>query len=176
MSDCMNLSNFEEFLDDAVQARGWQYFVEGNVLSITKQGSHFIAKVEGSALYTVRVTLDEEGNIMATDCDCPYDFGDYCKHQAAVLYSLREQTGDFAHELAESDSTQNQLLAILQNSPKDELVDIIMSLANADPYLATKLVFTHGQGRNTDGPNTPIRLTKGLGTQKISADWLKHTF
>jgi len=60
------------------------------VLSLVDTGERkYRAKVEGSELYTVVVEFDQQVEINFTTCDCPYIYGEYCKHQAAVLYALK---------------------------------------------------------------------------------------
>lgn len=145
MTKQLTLGNFETLLDDTILARGKEYFATGHVLDIEADGDQFIAEVEGSDLYTVTVTLDEEGNIYETICDCPYDFGPYCKHQAAVLYALREQTTARATKRDPGKSKQDQLRAALQARTKDELITLIMSLAKEDRSLAKRLAFEYSE-------------------------------
>ncbi len=90
----MNLDNFEEEIDDVILERGWHYYQDGCIKSIMNEQdvNTYTAVVAGTQDYTVTVELD--GNeIVATDCDCPYDWGPFCKHQVAVFHALRESRG-----------------------------------------------------------------------------------
>ncbi|MFC0162568.1 MULTISPECIES: SWIM zinc finger family protein [Bacillus] len=37
------------------------------------------------------MSIDGDNEIVVSFCDCPYDRGDYCKHQAAAFYALRQK-------------------------------------------------------------------------------------
>jgi uncharacterized Zn finger protein len=84
----LNLNNLSKYLDPVILDRGREYLLGGHVLSIEDIGDlAYRAEVEGSELYEVYVELDEEGEVISSDCDCPYDYGPVCKHQAAVIDS-----------------------------------------------------------------------------------------
>jgi hypothetical protein len=52
-------------------------------LAVLKQPMEAIIKrgLTVSEVYKVDVFLDQDGEIVDTYCDCPYDLGVYCKHQ-----------------------------------------------------------------------------------------------
>jgi uncharacterized Zn finger protein len=68
--------------------------------------------VDGSEIYEVEVRLDEDGEILDIAYDCPYDWGEICKHQVAVLLAVRKQLEtEMVQELlslAERDRTLRQ--------------------------------------------------------------------
>src|SRR5262245_53315726 len=65
--------------------RGEEYYETGAVDSIVQRGNTVTAEVlGGSGDYIVSVTFQENGEIYA-DCDCPYEYGGWCKHIVAVL-------------------------------------------------------------------------------------------
>ncbi len=67
--------------------RGQQYQRSGEVLNLTLRGDTVSAGVQGSDTKPYRVTLAlSEDDIVDADCTCPYgeNFGDLCKHIAAV--------------------------------------------------------------------------------------------
>ena len=87
----MNLKNFEEYFDNTILQRGKNYYHDGAALSIEKVSENeYTAEVDGSEIYEVTAEMDDNGNIYDINCDCPYDMGEYCKHEAAVLYALRD--------------------------------------------------------------------------------------
>lgn len=56
----MKLSNFEQYFDDRILQRGLDYFNYGNVTSLeTTDGSHYIAEVDGTDIYTVEVFFNQ---------------------------------------------------------------------------------------------------------------------
>ncbi|WP_199883758.1 SWIM zinc finger family protein [Anaerosinus massiliensis] len=87
----MNLDNFEYYIDAKIITRGSDYFENHcvNTIKETKKNLYEM-EVEGTELYFVEVELDDEKNIISTQCDCPYDMGAYCKYQVAAFFALRE--------------------------------------------------------------------------------------
>ena len=93
----MDLNNFESYIDPKILERGYEYFENDYVTSVEESKENvFVAKVEGTHQYTVEVEFDLNWNIMDTMCDCPYDLGEYCKHQVAVFLALREMKNNIA--------------------------------------------------------------------------------
>lgn len=84
------LEKFEEYIDEVVLNRGFQYFENERVREIKEiSANEYEAIVEGSEDYTVHFTLIN-GIITEHFCDCPYDFGPVCKHEAAVFIYLNQ--------------------------------------------------------------------------------------
>jgi uncharacterized Zn finger protein len=113
-------------------SRGESYYRGGAVVSLVQRGSVLQAEVEGSQYqrYRVRVTFDEGGVTCAT-CDCPYDWGGWCKHiVAALLACLR------APDLLEERPTLDELLADLD---REQLRDLLLHLAANDPCAADEI-------------------------------------
>ena len=84
--------------------------------------NEFSAVVAGSELYTVYVKLNGE-TIVEYECDCPYDYGNTCKHTVAVFYKLRAK--DF------TDSAE-KLKEILDNLHHDALRAFVTNLLKKD--------------------------------------------
>ncbi|MDE6005878.1 MAG: SWIM zinc finger family protein [Oscillospiraceae bacterium] len=136
----MNLKNFEENFDKTILQRGKNYYHDGAVLSIEKIfENEYTAEVEGYALYNVTVEMDDNGNIDDITCDCPYDMGEYCKHEAAVLYALRDSTV----KTGKSNVKKSDLPQLLGKCSDTQLVEIILEHAKEDKsfgnYLCMKL-------------------------------------
>lgn len=132
----MKLNYFENDIERKIVVRGYEYY-ENNYVTSVKETEHnvFEAKVEGAELYTVEVELDEQANIIDTQCDCPYDLGNYCKHQVAVFLTLREmkdnssaETNPVSEEINPSSEEINPISeetnSIFQNSINSETVHI----------------------------------------------------
>ncbi len=136
----MNLKNFEEYFDTKILKRGKNYYRDGAVLSIEKVADNeYTADVEGSELYEVTVEMDDDGRIYDISCDCPYDMGEYCKHEAAVLYALRDKST----RIIRSSVKQSSLPQLLGKCSAVQLVEIILEHAKEDKsfgnYLKMKL-------------------------------------
>ncbi len=109
--------------------RGMDYYRSGAVLSVERRGNQLWAEVEGSSYmpYQVWVTFDEAGLIEAV-CDCPYDWGGYCKHIVAVLLVYLHSPEDI--------ETRPTIEALLANIQADQLRQILVALVERQPSLA----------------------------------------
>ncbi len=72
----------------ASRARGDKYFLGGRVRNLRhgQQEGEFLADVQGTELYTVRVVLDAQDGVADEECSCP--LGGDCKHVYAALKAL----------------------------------------------------------------------------------------
>ena len=70
--------------------RGIQYFEDGYVSDFMYSNNGITARVNGSDIYDVEITLDGE-DVMDMYCSCPHAAGgNNCKHMAAVLFKFEE--------------------------------------------------------------------------------------
>jgi len=138
----INIHDFDEYQDPVIVERGKEYATEDRVISLhsTAKGM-YSAVVRGNEDYEVFVELDDEGNILDSDCDCPYDFGPVCKHQAAVFFKLRNRSayGTYSHE--------EPLRQLLEAEPKETLVDLLLSLAS-ESYTVEEQIRLHLSSRD----------------------------
>jgi uncharacterized Zn finger protein len=128
----LNLNNLSKYLDPVILDRGREYLLGGHVLSIEDIGDlDYRAEVEGSELYEVYVELDEEGEVISSDCDCPYDYGPFCKHQAAVMLKLRDHTATLSESITKELPTNpnKSLKHLLEAESKESLITLLLSLA-----------------------------------------------
>jgi hypothetical protein len=81
------------------------------------------AEVEGSDLYTVEIKLNN-GEIVSWECDCPYDYGDICKHVVAVLLYIRDnkKCHPVNIEIPPSPQQEQDYMA-LKRCPKNKRLD-----------------------------------------------------
>jgi uncharacterized Zn finger protein len=130
----LKLSNFEKYVDDVILERGMQYFHQGHVETIDEiDKNQFLIEVEGSEYYTVEINLTAPAMFVETYCNCPYDWGEYCKHQVAALFALRRD-----REL-ETEGRKSDLKTIVSNLTKTELIHIIMNLSKMYPEIRREL-------------------------------------
>ena len=144
----MNLNDFEKYVERRILERGREYYDCGNVISLEElERNIFAAKVEGTDIYSVSVNLDDDKDIISTECDCPYDMGNYCKHQVSVFLALRNglntkkvsacteiisgHDSDFSMNLSPEEMKFDNR-DILTKRTKEELVDVILDLASED--------------------------------------------
>jgi uncharacterized Zn finger protein len=112
--------------------RGQDYYGSGSVFSLVRRGDVVEAEVEGSQPepYAVRVEFDE-GGVIAALCDCPYDWGGWCKHIVATLLACVHEPGSISER-----PPLEQLLAGLS---RDQLQLLLMGLAEEEPRLAAAI-------------------------------------
>lgn len=136
----MNLKNFESIFDKKILQRGRDYYCNGAVLSLEQiSDNEYTAEVDGSMIYDVFIEIDGNGDVTDIRCDCPYDMGEYCKHEAAVLFALRDRTKTNNKPSVRKSS----LPELLGKCSKNQLIGIILEHTKDDKdfrnYLSMKL-------------------------------------
>lgn len=144
------LSGFEEFIEPKILKRGLSYFKQGFVNEPSEMSPgvyEFI--VEGSEDYTVELTI-KNNLIQDQICDCPYDFGPVCKHMAAAIFYLQQDTLELGNQKKKKRGTRKksvkrQVEDILNTVTHDELKQFTVEVINSDKqfrnfFLAT---FSH---------------------------------
>ena len=102
----MTLTNFEGLVEAKIVERGYDYYKRGRTAKVEKVGEgEFNAIAFGSDDYEVYVKIEGE-RIVEYECDCPYDWGNTCKHAVAVFYQIRygnfSNTGDKTREILDN--------------------------------------------------------------------------
>ena len=88
----MTLQNFEKQIDPKIIEKGKEYFNNGNVEFIEETKKNiWKADVFGTDDYQVKIELGAKNELKEWECDCPYDYGNMCKHVVAVLYAVLDQ-------------------------------------------------------------------------------------
>ena len=119
----MNLKSFESDVEQKIVERGFDYYRSGDVKKLEKVGENeFSAVVFGSRKYSVYIKINSD-EIVEHECDCPYDYGNVCKHKVAVFYAIRG--GNF------SDAT-DKLSSLLKNLHESALRRFISNLLKKD--------------------------------------------
>lgn len=144
----LNIGDFDNYIDGMILARGYQYYKNGHVIKLVQTAADvFEAKVKGTEIYTVKVKLDDEENIIFTWCNCPYDLGEYCKHQAAVFLLLQEMKKNVSNVIIDAFPDNISLESVLKNQvpqsisildlkqalserPQAELVELLLDIAS----------------------------------------------
>lgn len=82
------LSTFEQNVPTRVLERGEELYSVGSVKSLQNDKDFWFAEVRGSQLYNITIRVIDS-NVIESKCDCPYDQGLICKHQVAVLLTIK---------------------------------------------------------------------------------------
>ena len=147
----MNINNFQKYINKNILSRGYDYYMGGHVdEEYVHKGNTYIFLVEGRETYEVSVELDESGEIIHAECDCPYDLGSICKHKAAGFFQLAEiiNKGDGKWDTKQSSTEQPGIKEVLNKLPKEELIRIIIEIAQKNETLEESLILRYSDGTN----------------------------
>jgi hypothetical protein len=144
----MNIHDFKRHIDKTILDRGYGYYIDGSVTKASKQSENtFLFHVVGSVDYEVLVEMAVNGQILYSECDCPYDFGPVCKHEVAAYFRLSKMLNGDAEDIG-GYNAQSDLHMVLKNLSKEVLIDIIIDVANQDPTLENTLLVKFSKGDN----------------------------
>ena len=144
----MNLNNFEKNIDPQTLKRGYNYFRNGNVISVEEADTGlWEAEVQGTKVYNVSISTDKL-DIKGWECDCPFDMGSVCKHIAAVLYAIAEypEVHNPKPEAVKNDNhrsknnNKKRIEKILKKVTKEELQSFVSDLIKKDKNLRNSFI------------------------------------
>jgi len=137
----MNIKDFEKEIDSKILARGKDYFAKGLMDNLEEEDGRYMATVSGTDDYTVNVLLSESGEIQELSCDCPYEFGDVCKHEVATLLAIRKKRNAPAEiKPPKAKKAKVNLRELLYKQTKESLVELLCSMAEEDRALQQTLL------------------------------------
>ncbi|MBB6447783.1 SWIM zinc finger family protein [Bacillus benzoevorans] len=145
----MNINNFKNHVDEVILDRGHDYYIDGKIVDSYEQGNNeYVFSIEGREYYEVIVKIDENGEILSSFCDCPYDFGLICKHEVAAYYELFDMLKHASQDNKSKQEIQRQptLHEVLEKRSKEELISIIEDIATNDPIFKNTITFKYAQG------------------------------
>jgi len=121
----MKLDELERFVSSVIMQRGETYRKNGHITDLEEvDDGRYHAEVEGSELYEVKVNIGPSGDVLFSDCDCPFAADALCKHQAAVLLEIR------ALRSRPKPKGKPKLAEQLEALSKDQLVKLVLELAH----------------------------------------------
>ena len=138
---------WEDFFEPHILMRGLDYYETGNVLKLERNGDRIDAVVEGTEDYDVRITLQDD-QVTGMSCTCPYaESGENCKHMAAVLYELEDETEDIMDDIWDEEpeskpkpKLNEELDALIDSIPDEALRSFVKCLAHGDGYLCGRIL------------------------------------
>ena len=110
--------------------RGMDYYNQGCVQDFNQFGSTITAYVSGTSIY--KVTIDTDGDSTKADCTCPYDWGGYCKHIVAVLFTLSENKDAIEKNKKETVRTIENIFADITS---EEIKNFLLKEFEKNPVL-----------------------------------------
>lgn len=138
----MNLKNFEKFIEPKILDRGFSYYENDYVEDVQQVDKYeYSASVLGSDEYEVYIKLSENDDILFHSCDCPYDWGNVCKHVVAVLHYL--QDADFLMDDFKNSPLQ-KIKKDLQKYSKKELIEMLFGMSKRNKQIREQLLWELG--------------------------------
>ena len=109
-----------------------QYYHAGAVRRIERRGDLVLARVEGNTYppYRIRIVLGKD-TIDEARCNCPYDWGGWCKHIVAVLIAMLERPGRVVERAT--------VESLVDDLDKDQLRELVFHLTDRYPRLIKKI-------------------------------------
>lgn len=131
----IDLTQFEQQIDEVILKRGLQYYKKGMVDIISQSSDMVIALVDGSDGEPYSTTLYLDGyTVIDSVCSCQYDFGPVCKHVAAVIFAMQAEELDIAVKpkteakkptKTKAQKESDRVQEILQNASHEQLASFI---------------------------------------------------
>ncbi len=142
----LTFKNFKKTIPPTILARGRQYYNDGAVVDLSPEDEDtWLAVVQGTDAYDVHITLDQ-GDQLTCTCTCPYEYGEHCKHVAAVLYAIEEAFPEqFAGKTQRTRGPKKRtklekLVEALESTPPEKLRAALLDLARTDRHLLNQLL------------------------------------
>lgn len=128
----ITLDNFEHHVPFKIWQRGMDYYDEGGVIDLEEViPGEWEATVEGSMDYRVELSLNGR-EVESWSCDCPYDYGDICKHVVAVVLAVRdklEKQGKSAFSVK-----KKKVAVVTKAQPQEVSLEDLMKRAKPEDY------------------------------------------
>jgi len=140
-----SLSEIIYCADEKVLARGRDYYASGQIKGvILAPDGIFNAEVNGSEgeLYHVFITIENDA-VVDFGCDCPYDWGDVCKHIVAVCLAI--QNGNYKKTRKSSAKNDLNTRALLNNVTSEQLKEFVIAHAERDLQFKNELQLAFGK-------------------------------
>jgi hypothetical protein len=148
----LTFASFRKDIPAHILNRGRDYFKDGHVVDLTfdDEARVWEAQVQGSELYEVTVQETARGELLS-DCTCPYDMGEHCKHVAAVLYAIEDAFPDELgvtprKKAAKRQTRYDKLRQRLEKATREEMMTVLLDIAAADRELLNQLLVHFERG------------------------------
>lgn len=134
--------NWKELFPSKILARGLDYYKSGAVKEFELRDGCCRAVVEGSCDYNVSICFDG-ADFLDIECDCPYaEDGEYCKHEAAVLYYMDDQNKDKSinEETSKAPTTLNGIEKMIEVLDEKTVKKLLYDAVVDNPSLMDDIV------------------------------------
>ncbi len=173
----MKLKDLKNHIPHSIYARGNEYYENDLIENVEHEYPDlWSAEIEGSDLYHVEIKLNGD-EIVSWDCDCPYDYGDICKHVVAFLLYIGDNREDYpvTIEILPS-SDQQQISEFLKYTEKKEIVDFLSRYAKEHPGFYQELESQfHPKKKNELPKDYTKEIQKCFKIKNSSYDRYRHS-
>lgn len=134
--------------------RGIEYFEDGEVIDFSYSANEIKASVNGSDVYEVEISLDEE-DVKDMYCSCPHAAdGHNCKHMAAVLFKYEEMLvekdieeannengigGECVEFYRKINNQKTEVIDLVSKIPEEKIRELLVGFVLADERLKNQL-------------------------------------
>lgn len=131
----INKSLLIRLAGEGAYQRGVGVYKSNAVLSIKEKAGHIFAKVEGSEVYQVKLTITNQ--VFDGSCDCPASENfDFCKHCVATALAYKDMQADKI-ELENSDPL-DRIQAYINQLSEQDTKTALLQLIGDDELLTNK--------------------------------------
>lgn len=113
-----------------IKSRGKDYYEKGKIKSLIKNGNMYIAKVNGTEVYDVRIFVDPVNEYIHCECDCPYEWE--CKHEYAVMLAILNKEYSEVELKPEISKKKISIEELIKLIPAEDLKNYILSPIGKD--------------------------------------------
>lgn len=127
-------------VDPKILTRGTNYYRSGQVESTEWDGCHVTAEVSGSDVdpYVVEIDFTENGEVADWSCDCPYDWGDMCKHTVAALLAVQKKAKDAPPKKGKKEKVS--IRTLVESAEKEQLAALILEHCREDKRFQSQVL------------------------------------
>ncbi len=151
------LTNFKQVIPQNILTRGRDYYRGGHVVDLNlEEEGLWSAQVAGTDTYDVQIEQRGDGTLICS-CTCPYEYGEHCKHIAAVLYAIEETYPEYLEgkkprkQGKKRETRADKLQKALDAVSDAELRAFVLDLAREDRAVYNRLLLQFGGPDTTRG-------------------------
>lgn len=168
-----NITALLESVEDKILERGHAYYESGMVQDVSCDSKgNFTAKVAGSepTSYNVQISINaKSGEVLSYGCDCPYEFGDICKHLVAVFLAIRDGNYEKTRK-----ADPNDLSRYIEALSVEQLRRLVHDHAETDSAFQNEILLASGclnEDQTFSNIKEQIRKTVCSETHGGFIDW-----
>ena len=169
----ISFNEFEQYIDDKILKRGLSYFKNNKVNQPIETGiGEYEATVEGTEDYTVKLVIRKD-MILEHVCNCPYDWGPFCKHVVAVIFYLQQdqlnlkrnpltKTSKIPAVKKKRKTLADKVISMLENASHDDLKQFVRIKAEEDRGFRNQLLAYFAQYNTSESKSFYVNQVKSI--------------